>query len=126
VSKGQKYIRLNFVLPLPPSVNKAFPTNWKTKRRYLSKEAKQYKKTISSFLLKEKKPVIISNICIRMGFVFKDNRRRDISNYIKVLEDCLVSDKIIIDDSKVIGLLILKKQNNKENPHVKLTIKGII
>ena len=115
---------LHFVAPIPPSINMAYITDWRTKRRHLSKKAAYYKKELSAILTKLRFETFKSDIELAFHFAFKDKKRRDLSNYIKILEDCLVENSVLIDDSKVEILLVSRLKADKENPHVEIVIAG--
>ncbi len=82
------------IFELPPSVNGAY--NGKV-RRFKSDKYKAWLET----KVKELKQAYRINqpVAIYYYFTFPDNRTRDISNYTKLLDDRLVKDGIIVDDS---------------------------
>ena len=95
---------LSLTLPRPPSVNGLYATNWKTKRRFPSKRYEEWKKKATASLM-EQMPVEVfpSEVTIDIA-VSRTNRREDISNRIKAVEDFLVSSNIIKDDSLVTSI----------------------
>ena len=114
----------SFTVPIPPSLNKVYPTNQKTGSRHDSKAVKSYKKLIYEFFLLHKCKTFKNEIELWFHFAFPDNRWRYLSNYIKVLEDCLVENKIIEDDHLVNLLVCSRLKIDKENPHVNVIIYG--
>ena len=112
------------VVPIPPTLNKAYPTNFVQKRRHSSKVVIEYKKIIRSLLLAKKYNTFMSSIELWLHFTFPDNRRRDLSNHIKVLEDCLVANKVIQDDYLVDLLIVSRLKPSKNNPHVQVIVYG--
>ena len=95
---------LSLRLPRPPSINSMYATNWKTKQRFKSKKYGAWIKEAQSVLLAQM-PVelFLGEVTIDI-FVSRTNRKEDISNRIKAVEDFLVSAKIIQDDSYVTSI----------------------
>lgn len=92
-------------LPMPPSANTMFATDFRTKRRFLSKEYASWKKraaeTLSRYaaLPKLEKPY---GVHIRLNL----NHQGDIANREKACCDALVSAGIIIGDQWINTLRI--------------------
>lgn len=81
-----------------------YATNWKTKQRFKSKKYGAFIKEAQSVLLAQM-PVelFLGEVTIDI-FVSPTNRKEDISNRIKAVEDFLVTSKIIQDDSYVTSI----------------------
>lgn len=95
---------LSLKLPRPPSVNGMYATNWKTKQRFKSKKYGEWIKESQAVLLTQMPvEVFFGEVTIDI-FVSRTNRKEDISNRIKAVEDFLVSAKIIQDDSLVTSI----------------------
>jgi len=95
------------ILPFPISVNTAYATNWKTKRRFRSKEYETWHKAAQDALWTQAIPDWCKGpIKLELALVRPDKRRRDLSNYVKVVEDFLVDMKIIEDDSQIEHLTV--------------------
>lgn len=90
---------------LPPSTNSLF-TNVTGKGRVRTERYRIWANA-AGWQVKAQRPepvngsVALDIICKR-----KDNRRRDLSNFIKALEDLLVTHGVIEDDSRVCDLRI--------------------
>jgi crossover junction endodeoxyribonuclease RusA len=93
---------MQIILPFPCSVNTAFATDFKTKRRFRSKAYNKWHKRATDSLWGQKLDFYGDSI-VKLEIAFKrpDKRRRDLSNFIKVVEDFLVEMKIIEDDSQI-------------------------
>lgn len=95
---------LSLKLPRPPSVNGMYATNWKTKQRFKSKKYGAFIKEAQAVLLTQMPvEVFFGEVTIDI-FVSRTNRKEDISNRIKAVEDFLVTSKIIQDDSYVTSI----------------------
>lgn len=107
---------IEFTLPLPCSVNGLYTVA--KGRKILSKKGRMWnhdsfyslKKRIldAEEACKEYLVPIITAVSISYHFVFPDHRKRDISNYIKQVEDIIVSVGIIKDDSLVMAFSATK------------------
>ncbi len=89
----------SLTLPFPPSVNGLYPGK---ARRHKSKRYKAWIKE-AGWTLKTQEPIhrFRSPVSIVLTFGRPDKRVRDLSNYIKAVEDLLVTHGIIRDDSDV-------------------------
>ncbi len=90
------------ILPFPISVNTAYATDFKTKRRFRSKAYNKWHQAAVDALWAQSIPEWCNGpIKLELALKRPDKRRRDLSNYVKVVEDFLVDMKIIEDDSQV-------------------------
>lgn len=85
-------------LPFPPSVNGLYSTDWKTKRRFVSKKYAAWKKEAQAALLTQKTEFFKGRVKLELHLAKPDKRRRDVANYEKSATDFLVSQGIIKDD----------------------------
>ncbi len=69
----------------PLSINKAY--RYVKNRCYLTKEAKEYKKKIQDIIKNENK--IKGKVKLYVQFGFKDKRKRDVDNYLKIFIDSI-------------------------------------
>ncbi len=92
------------LLPFPPSTNHLFAGK---ARRHLSKSYKAWR-TEAGWTLNEQEPIarFTGPVSLTMALGRPDKRRRDISNFVKAVEDLLVTHNIIRDDSDVHRLLV--------------------
>lgn len=104
---------MTFDLPMPPSVNACFATNWKTKRRFESKAYEQWKKAATPVLMQQyaaagapalHKPLAVT---IRLGL----NYQSDIANREKPLTDLLVANLDMADDRYIERVVIERDQS---------------
>lgn len=97
----------NLTLPFPPSVNGLYDGGMRTKRRFKSARYKKWIKAADGHLIHqvalpsahEYRHSGIVNIEYR--FKRPDKRTRDLANYIKAVDDFLVENRIIKDDSLI-------------------------
>jgi len=88
---------MTFDLPTPPSTNSLFATDFKTKRRFISKEYAAWKKNVSDILgryvslPKLEKPYAV-HILVNI------NHRSDVDGRAKAVLDALTEASLIIDD----------------------------
>lgn len=108
--------------PIPPSINAYYGDNivWSKKQqryianRYVTHEGKAYQKMIAERLLEMQK-WFRSESPLRLEILvcFHDDRRQDISNRLKVLEDALTNGNVMLDDKQVEELEIRRGPNIK-------------
>lgn len=106
---------MTFDLPMPPSVNACFATDFKTKRRFASKAYTDWKKTAGNRLMEQyalygapavHKPIALT---IRLGL----NYQSDIANREKPLTDLLVANLEMADDRYIERIVIERDQSIK-------------
>ncbi|MCK5013196.1 MAG: RusA family crossover junction endodeoxyribonuclease [Candidatus Omnitrophica bacterium] len=93
--------KYKIVLPKPPSVNALYSTDWRTKRRFKSPKYKAWLAEAEVALCTQKRQEFKGEVIVKISVGKQNKRREDISNRIKGVEDFLVSQGIIEDDSKV-------------------------
>ena len=82
---------------LPPSVNHMYG---KSKRWvYISTKARAWQRNAGTELNIQKPGRVVGTYTMTIELARPDNRRRDASNYIKILEDLLVRHGVVDDDS---------------------------
>jgi Holliday junction resolvase RusA-like endonuclease len=94
------------MLPLPPSVNALYSTNWKTKRRFESKRYEEWKREASIHLLSQPRRPVPGTVSVSYFVGRPDKRRRDVLNIEKAISDFLVHNGIIQDDCLIEAALI--------------------
>lgn len=116
---------LRITLPMPPSVNHAYATV--KGRRVLSRDGRTYKRGVG---------LVVAVAAIDAGFSvpadarlgltlalhFENNRRQDVSNRVKILEDVL-SEALNFDDCAVDVLHVERKENDKSNPRCEVRLE---
>jgi crossover junction endodeoxyribonuclease RusA len=106
-------------LPFPPSVNSLFGGG-SAQKRFPSKKYKDWRASCPRL-----DPLGISTPClVRYTFWLPDNRKRDLSNYLKAPEDYLVSQRVLVDDNHeiVAGVLLEFGGVDKANARVEIDI----
>ena len=116
---------LTLTLPLPPSLNNAYPTN-NGGKRFLSTEGTRWKlqaaylircaATQQGFAVAEGVRLSLS-----MKLYFKDNRRCDISNRVKCCEDSL-AESLGFDDCRIDRLDVERMPIDKDNPRCEVRL----
>lgn len=89
------------------------------KRTFLTKEGKEYKRDLG---VRAKKQENLGNadIFMEICYYFPDRRRRDVTNYDKVVLDALSG--ITYEDDKQISEIILRKYIDKHNPRTEVRL----
>lgn len=94
---------LRLILPIPPSVNAAY-MNLKHGGRAKTKAYRDWEKLAGQHLIAQQRKFINGTVFVSYTFHFqRDNRRRDCANYEKCLSDFLTANRIIEDDSFILG-----------------------
>ena len=94
---------INLTLPWPPSVNTMFPSS-NQGRRFLSKRGKQYVVAVGCAFMQQVgrgHNVMTGRVAYRIRMMPPDRRKRDLSNHLKAIEDCLTKCGLWLDDSQV-------------------------
>jgi len=103
----------------PPSTNNLY--RHRGHITYMTPEGKRYKE-LCQWIVKSvmhKKPTQDS-VKVLVEFYFKDNKKRDLDNFLKIILDSC-SGLFWVDDSQIVELT-LRKFIDKKNPRVELTI----
>lgn len=112
-----------FQLPMPPSVNALFATDFKTKRRFISKAYTEWKGKAGEELRRQyaafgspgvHKPVAVS---IRLGL----NYHSDIANREKAITDLLV-DVLDMPDDRYVDCIVIERDQSIKGAIV--TVEG--
>ena len=85
-------------LPLPMPANNAYPTNWKTKRRYLCKRAREWKVEAGWLIVAAWPPKFLGDYTFQI--LVPEKMRGDADGRIKLPQDLLVELGITPDDQK--------------------------
>lgn len=116
---------LTLTLPMPPTTNLLYATV--NGRRVLSKAGREYKEQAGwQVLIAAKQAGLRIRPNDRMSLTllawFGDNRRRDLSNIIKVLEDS-VAEALGFDDTRIDILHVERAGIDHSNPCVAVTLE---
>lgn len=86
-------------LPRPPSVNAMFATDFKTRRRFDTKEYRAWKKEAAQMLMAQRARCAIGPVEITITVEEIARYPSDVDNRIKATLDCLVENGIIDGDT---------------------------
>ena len=109
-----------FINCIPPSVNHAYRAY--RGRVVLSKRAREFKEHVANSL-PEDFIKISGKVRLAVRFMFKDNRKRDIDNYLKVLLDSIKG--ICFDDDDQVYELYVAKRIGCEKDGVEVLVEAI-
>lgn len=116
--------KTEYYLPISPSVNQCYATNWKTKRRFKSKPYEFWLKKATDALWQQKRVFLTAKrkymLVIELGKM-GDKRRRDCFNYEKPATDFLVSNNLIVDDCHI-DLGLIRWTNDIQAGVMKITV----
>ncbi len=117
---------LRLTVPLPPSLNNAYFTDKRTGRRVLGTEGRRYKKLIIGMVQQTRFAQVqrpkTTKYKLHFVFYFPDNRRTDLSNRPKLLEDA-VAEACSFDDSQVVDIHIQRGPNDPQRPRCEVSIE---
>jgi len=121
---SEKHKEFN-IAGIPPSVNHCYGLRCVCKRdiKYPTKEMKQYKEFVKKHLPEMPKP-FEGPVALIAVFFFNDNRRRDIDNCMKVLQDSM-NGVMWKDDSQIIILHAEKQNSTQGYPFVHVIIEEL-
>ena len=122
--KGKKIVIE--VPDIPPSVNHAYGTNFKTGARYLKSAGRKFQELVAWHCLAFVKPGILfqkERLKVEIEVYFDNKRRCDLDNRLKVLLDALEYARVLKDDSQIDDLRIVRKYAEKKK--TKITISEI-
>lgn len=115
-----KSIRLT--LPLPPSVN-ALYGGGSGQRRFASKAYKAWKAEVEQIPRFTHFANLTPPLCVSYKFYWPDKRVRDQANFLKALDDWMVTKKIVADDNwLVLQKQVLESALCKADPRVEIEI----
>jgi len=128
-----KPITLSLTLPLPPSINAQYTLAKGTKRRILTKVAKDFKKQAGNVILLlqqqskitpvEERAFANNLLGVYMTFYFETPMRRDLDGGLKIALDTIATS-LGFDDRNVVDLH-LTKQIDPLHPRLEVEIETI-
>ena len=104
--RGERKQRIFLVLRYPPTTNHLYCTV--RGRRVLSAQAKAYKRSVDLACQQQNSGHVVGEIALKMYVYPPDNRRRDLSNVIKITEDSLTEAGVWEDDSQISSIEIYR------------------
>lgn len=112
---------MTVTLPYPPSLNTMFATVGR--RRVLSKKGREYRAMVGILLRDEEVPLPLpSPVCVSVTIHAPDNRRRDLDNIFKAVGDAIQAAGVVINDSDIDELHIVRGPLDRPNGHIVITI----
>ena len=115
---------MNITLPYPPSVNSMYRTF--RGRMLISKKGREWMKIAVASAKGEVHGWFVSGSCsLAICAYLPDNRRRDLDNLLKPLQDCITHAGIWKDDCQVKDLRITHCGVDKTHPRCELTIEAL-
>lgn len=128
-----KPVTLSLTLPMPPSINAQYTLARGTKRRVLTKAARDFKKQASNIILLmqqqskitpvEERAFATNLLGVYMTFYFETPMRRDLDGGLKIALDT-IAESLGFDDRNVVDLH-LTKQIDPLDPRLEVEIETI-
>ena len=125
-------LRVRFGLPLPPSINQQYATV--NGRRVLSRDSREYKKSVRSSIRRLRAEGIISDALVaalREGYVglfidfyFETPHRRDLDGGLKVTQDA-ICEAMGINDNRVVDVHLIKRIDPLR-PRIEVELEAIL
>lgn len=107
-------MNISFSLPYPISVNRMYANNAKHGRgRFKTKEYQSWIMEAGLKLNQQRVPTVRGRYFMDVTIQKPDNRRRDVFNLVKSVEDLLVGQGVVEDDSYCQGGYIMWDQSGK-------------
>lgn len=106
-------------LPVPPTANNLFPTG-RSGKRFPSSQYKNWK-ALAALEFQGCSETLTGRLKAIYRYEFADERKRDLANFEKALTDFLVSNEVMLDDSQIDEMVLLRLPKAKE-PRVYINI----
>ncbi len=122
--QGRNYFHC--LLPVPPTTNSLFATNWKTKKRFKSKGYEDWEvEALRAFTSQfpHGYPTIKGRAHAHFRFHFSADHKRDIANFEKAITDFLVNMDVIEDDC-LIDRMVLERAEKGNGVYVTIFEEG--
>ena len=108
---------------LPPTVNHLYRST-KGGRRYKTAEGREYQEQVSANIAKwwGTREIYTGAVELRILFETANNRRWDIDNRVKALQDCLTMGGVLKDDRQVDILHVERRYTGRSRTHITLIV----
>jgi len=110
---------------IPPSVNHAYGTNFKSGARYMKKPGRKFHELVAWHCIRfvNPKPLFESErLAVEIEIYFENKRRCDLDNRLKVLLDALQYAQVMKDDSQIDDLRIIRKHAKSKKTKIKIEV----
>ncbi|MBE2232383.1 MAG: RusA family crossover junction endodeoxyribonuclease [Anaerolinea sp.] len=124
-------MRVNFRLPLPPSINHQYATV--DGRRVLSEPSRAYKKTVLRQIQQLRRSGAISDafvaqaqtgyLALFIDFYFETPLRRDLDGGLKIAQDAICAG-LETDDRRVVDIHLVKR-TDRESPRIEVELEAL-
>lgn len=114
--------RVLIILPLHPTDNKLYGTNFKTRRRFLSKDGEQWKALAQAEILRQHPGLNPTNQPVRVAACMWLKYDRDVMS-VKILLDALTG-MVYEDDSLIVGIKLMKAKTT-DAPKTTILIENV-
>jgi len=124
-------LRVNFRLPLPPSINQQYATV--DGRRVLSQQSRAYKKTVLRQMQQLRRSGTISDafvaqaqvgyLALFIDFYFETPLRRDLDGGLKIAQDAICAG-LETDDRRVVDIHLVKR-TDRESPRIEVELEAL-
>lgn len=111
-----------YTLPFPPSVNNLFAG---LRRRRISARYRTWRKEAGLELLAQRARPVHGKVVVTVLMKAPDRRERDADNYLKAIQDLLVSNGIIASDSKSTVRRVSAEWTEAGTPRAEVTITAV-
>ncbi len=124
-------LRVNFQLPLPPSINQQYATV--NGRRVLSQESRTYKRKVIRQIKNWRERGLISEAFVQsaqagylalfIDLYFETPLRRDLDGGLKIAQDAICTG-LGMDDRRVVDIHLVKR-TDRERPRIEVELEAL-
>lgn len=111
---------MKLVLPLPPSGNHRLKPDWKRRRLYRTREAKEYPKRVIGYVLAAGVRGPFRGDIVVTAHIFRSNERSDLDNIEKALFDSL-QGSVYVNDVQIAAKHVFRHLD-EQNPRVEVEV----
>lgn len=125
------HLRINFRLPLPPSINQQYATV--DGRRVLSEQSRAYKRAVLQHIQRLRSNGAISEafvaqaqagyLALFIDFYFETPLRRDLDGGLKIAQDAICAG-LGTDDRRVVDIHLVKR-TDRASPRIEVELEAL-